>query len=49
VSIECAPNTHNKKYLQAKKTKGGHDILNGRPSAKKATAKKPVKKAVKRK
>jgi 3,4-dihydroxy 2-butanone 4-phosphate synthase/GTP cyclohydrolase II len=49
VSIECAPNTHNEKYLQAKKTKGGHDILNGKPSAKKATAKKPVKKAAKRK
>jgi len=51
VSIECAPNTHNQKYLQAKKDKGGHEILNGKikSSDKKLVTKKTVKKAAKKK
>ncbi len=36
VPIEIAPNTHNKKYLQDKRDKAGHEILKkSGPKAKK--------------
>jgi 3,4-dihydroxy 2-butanone 4-phosphate synthase / GTP cyclohydrolase II len=43
VAIEIAPNKHNKKYLQSKRDKAGHEILNGVEKA------KPVKRVVKTK
>ena len=46
VSIEIAPNKHNKKYLQTKREKGGHDILNGAKAAVKPVKKVVAKKAV---
>lgn len=49
VSIECKPNKHNQKYLQAKKDIGGHDILNPNVKTKKVAAKKAMKKVTKKK
>ena len=54
VAIEIAPNKHNKKYLQSKRDKAGHDILNLtgaiKPTGKEKTARavKPVAKKAKR-
>ena len=47
VAIEIAPNKHNKKYLQSKRDKAGHDILNIIEKAK--PAKRVVKPAAKKK
>ena len=44
VSIEIPPNQYNKKYLQSKRDKAGHDILNGAKLATKKNAVKSVKK-----
>ncbi len=46
VAIEIAPNKHNKKYLQSKRDKAGHDILNIIEKAK--PAKRVVKPAPKK-
>jgi len=44
VSIEIAPNKHNKKYLESKREKGGHDILKSAKAAVKPAKKVAAKK-----
>jgi hypothetical protein len=45
VSIETEPNKHNKKYLEDKRDKAGHDILGNAISVLKETSKKAKAKA----
>jgi 3,4-dihydroxy 2-butanone 4-phosphate synthase/GTP cyclohydrolase II len=45
VSIEATPNEHNEKYLETKRDKAGHEILNGdKVTIKAKVAAKPTKK-----